>query len=162
MAATWTALLASWANKAISIARMNAYLGSSGNMQWLYDQMTTLTDVAFSAGNFTASAGTWTVEEADQVTYAYNKCGVMCTMMIKLDYTSVSATPDYLYIHMPVTATRTVVAPFRLYDGDTERVGYAIVIAGSDIMSLRSPTGTFATSTNLTICQIVITFPVDM
>lgn len=35
MAATWTALLATWANKAISIARMNAYFSLTGNLQYL-------------------------------------------------------------------------------------------------------------------------------
>lgn len=40
--ATWTALLSSWANKAISIARMNAYFSTSGNMQYLKDHVSAL------------------------------------------------------------------------------------------------------------------------
>ena len=42
MAGTWTALLSTWANKAISIARMNAYFSTSGNMQYLKDQLDAL------------------------------------------------------------------------------------------------------------------------
>jgi hypothetical protein len=38
--ATWTALLSTWLNKAISVARLNAFFSSSGNMQWLYDRVT--------------------------------------------------------------------------------------------------------------------------
>jgi hypothetical protein len=57
----WTSLLASWANKALSVARMNAYFGSGGNLDWLKDR----TQAAITGGTLTISGGAVTVAPVD-------------------------------------------------------------------------------------------------
>ena len=161
MAGTWTALLSTWANKAISIARMNAYFSLTGNMQYLYERVPTLTDIPYSAGNFTSDTGSWTVQEADQTAFCYILNGVQCTLMFSLNTTSISGTPERLYIKMPVTASHQVVTTFRLLDTGTERLGVCYTEADSDVLNLFSPSGTFATSTNATVVQGEIVFPLS-
>lgn len=58
--------------------------------------------VAFDAANFTASAGTWTVESADQVDFAYLLIGKTMRMAFQINSTSTSAgMGTVLYIKVP-------------------------------------------------------------
>ena len=67
-------------------------------------------DVAYSAGNFTASAGNWTVGSGDQTTYAYQLDGNKMTVAFEIYTSSVSAAPATLNIAIPggKTAARTM------------------------------------------------------
>lgn len=61
--ATWTSLLANWANKALSVARMNAYLGSGGNLDYLL--LRTKRVIAETGGTLTISSGAVTAAPVD-------------------------------------------------------------------------------------------------
>jgi len=57
--ATWTALLASWANKALSVTRLDQLLGSGGNLDYLL--LRTQRMIALTGGTLTIASGVITV-----------------------------------------------------------------------------------------------------
>lgn len=57
--------------------------------------------VAYNAGNFTASGGTWTVDEADQAVFTYVRNGNLLTIAFQFNTTDVSATPTSLIFAIP-------------------------------------------------------------
>jgi len=59
MAGTWTALLASWSNKALSVTRLDQFFSSSGNLQVLRDNSNRL--IAAAGAAKTISSGAITV-----------------------------------------------------------------------------------------------------
>lgn len=62
-------------------------------------------DVPFDAANFTASAGTWTVDSADVITYSYQIDGNKMTVSFEIMNTDVSAGPISLRIAVPAGRT---------------------------------------------------------
>lgn len=58
-------------------------------------------DVPFSAGNFTATTGTWTVESGDQLTYSYVIINGTITISLVLTTTTVSAITAELLVTIP-------------------------------------------------------------
>lgn len=119
------------------------------------------TDVAHDAGNFTASAGTWTVASGDQTTFAYSIVGKSLVVTFSLFTTSVSTTPAELRIAIPgsYTAAKVAYAPVLIVDNGTRTMGTArTAAAGSTIVIEREDAGNFTASTNNTavVGQIVI------
>lgn len=99
------------------------------------------TDVAYAAGNFTASgAMTWTVGSGDQKTYAYTLVGDTMTLCFKVDGTTVGGTPSTdLRIALPggVTAARTTTGAFQYLDaGGAATPGYWQVDVGTAYLRL--------------------------
>lgn len=65
------------------------------------DLLKAWTSVAYSAGNFTASAGSWTVDVGDQLVYAYIKHGKKMTVAFEINTTDVTASPATLFLAIP-------------------------------------------------------------
>lgn len=57
--------------------------------------------VPYNAGDFTAITGTWTVDAADVLLFAYMLLGKTLFVTFNLQTTSVSATPTSLYLKIP-------------------------------------------------------------
>jgi hypothetical protein len=68
------------------------------------------TTVAHNAGDYTASAGTWTVDAADLVSLKWSLVNKQMTVVFDIQNTDVSATPNFLQILIPggYTAATTV------------------------------------------------------
>jgi hypothetical protein len=60
-----------------------------------------MSDVAHSAGNFTASTGTWTVASGDQATFSYIVVGNLMTIVLRLNTTTLSDATTWLYVAIP-------------------------------------------------------------
>jgi hypothetical protein len=91
------------------------------------------TTPAYNAANFTASAGTWTVDSGDVISYAYTLVGKTMTVVFDIDTTDVSATPANLLAAIPggfiaARGTRTMIQVINA--GGTAAVGVALVQAG--------------------------------
>ena len=86
------------------------------------------TAVPYNAGNFTASAGTWTVDSGDQLAYAYTLVGKTMTLAFDIVGTDVSA-GAILRIAIPggYTAARRTRTPISVRDNGTYGTGFAIV-----------------------------------
>jgi hypothetical protein len=124
------------------------------------------TDVAFNAGNFTASAGDWTVAAGDVATLSYTKVGNMMTVKFYIVTSTVSSTPAELRIAVPGSVTvstgEAAVNPIRLLDNNTSAIGFAIVTAGATYIQIqRGDGGAFTSSTDQTYVQGQITFAID-
>ncbi len=94
----------------------------------------------FSAGDFTSSAGTWTVEAGDVTTYAYTINGKMMTVAFNLVSTApASVAMISLYIKIPAskTATKTMATPIWIDDNTSKKIGYAIVTASNTKIDCR-------------------------
>jgi hypothetical protein len=88
--------------------------------------------VPYSAGNFTASSGTWTVDSGEQaVRYAMN--GTTMTLWWQITGTDVSATPTELRMTLPAgfTVAQTARNPITVSDaGAGGSIGVAVAING--------------------------------
>jgi hypothetical protein len=116
-------------------------------------------DVVYASGNFTAAGGsspTWTVEQADQVTLAYQLDGNRMLVSFDLRETSVSGSPTSLQIAIPVGrfAARTMQnrCALALSAGGLVGNAYASVTAGESVIRIfRNETaGAWADATNTT------------
>jgi hypothetical protein len=109
--------------------------------------------VLYAAGDFTASSGTWTVDEADVTTFARNRLGRMLTLAFELIGTSVSATPAELRIALPggFIAQRQISNMVCLNDNGTPAVGRATVAEDGTYCAItRLDEANFATATDAT------------
>ena len=113
--------------------------------------------VPYSAANFTANAGTWTVDAGDMQTCAYTLVGKTMWLSFYLTATSVVAPlPSELRIALPggvTAALLTVAGGVSVYDGSAYRVGYLVTAQGDAFVRLRLDPGAAATwpaTTNLT------------
>ena len=94
---------------------------------------------AYNAGDFTASAGSWTVDSGDITTYAYNLVGKEMTVAFEIGNTDVSATPNTLRIAIPggFTSAKRMRNLIQSVDaGAASTVGVAIVSAGGTVIDL--------------------------
>jgi hypothetical protein len=126
------------------------------------------TPVTYSSGNFTASAGTWTVESGDQTTYAYTLIGNTMHVMVALENTSTSAgmtTELRVAIPSGKTATRLVEGTFRALDNANGTIGFWLVtVGGTTIRLFKTATGTdnwTSSATNVTAVYGTMTFEVQ-
>jgi hypothetical protein len=71
-------------------------------------------DVPYSAGNFLANAGSWTVEAGDVAFNRYTLIGTTLIWHLQFGTTSLSAAANYLYVAVPTGAGAIAsVAPTR-------------------------------------------------
>jgi hypothetical protein len=113
----------------------------------------TMENVPYLAGNFTASAGAWTVAEADIITYASNRLGRMMVVAFELTATTVTATPGELRIDLPgdAIAQRQISTLCYLSDNGTPAVGRATVTdGGTYIVISRLDAANFAAAADTT------------
>lgn len=104
-------------------------------------------DIAFAAGNFTATGGTWTVASADQIALWYQMLRVDTMLFsFRIGSTTIASAPSRLHIASPtgfVIASngRTVDAPYYLIDGDgTGQIGHYTAFEGDAFLTLRTMT----------------------
>lgn len=128
-------------------ARWRAYLLNQGN--WI--------DVAFSAGNFTASGSmTWTVASGDQTLFRYKQRGTMLSLILDLQTTTVGGTPATdLKVTTPFTmATTTTGAHYqgagRDNNASPELLQLKTTAASAILTFVRNAGGNWTASTDLT------------
>lgn len=123
------------------------------------------TTPAFNAGDFTASESmTWTVEEGDVLSFAYNILGKVMICAFRLATTTVGGTlSDALLIKIPAGKTATKIMEnhlSRLVDNNVKTEGFCYT-NGTNICIARSDQANFAASTNLTTVIGQITFEIN-
>ncbi|HVL65717.1 MAG TPA: hypothetical protein VM364_00515 [Vicinamibacterales bacterium] len=121
--------------------------------------------VAYNSGHFSASAGTWTVESADQEVLGYTLVGKTMTVTYRLTSTSVSAAPGALRVAIPggFTAARSTLVPIG-YAADAGTIvdAYASVGSGGTLIVFNKRTAAnWSTATNSTDVIGQITFEIQ-
>jgi hypothetical protein len=119
--------------------------------------------VPFVAGDFTADAGTWTVEEAD-CAYAFFRIGRMVTLGIELVDTTVAGGPSELRILLPegFIAARVMTTPVLVHDNGTPAMGLATTTdGGTQLLITRLDGAAFAAATDATDVRGTVTIEVD-
>jgi hypothetical protein len=99
----------------------------------------TWTDVAFSAGNFTASGGTWTVTSGQQAVFAYSVLAKDLHLLLSLGSTTVTAGTTALLVKLPGTVTIAkgpIYIPVMLNLAGAWEVGLALLTAGATTVSI--------------------------
>ena len=122
------------------------------------------TTPSFSAGNFTALAGTWTVEEADVTTYAYIITGKMMTVSFVIETTTITLGTERLYIKIPNSkvATKAMYTNLPwLLDNGVVVSGRCKVDAGGTLIQILPDLGTFTGGTNNNGVYGQITFEIN-
>lgn len=138
----------------------------------LYERRRTLaigewTTPTYAAGNYTASAGTWTLPNgAAQVTYAYAVIGKLMTVMFEIEGTSVSAAPGTLGLAIPggFTAAKKTRALFQAIDKGTAGTGVARVDAAGTVINFQASiagAGWTTTAANDTSVRGQMTFEIQ-
>lgn len=109
------------------------------------------TSVAHAGANFTASAGTWTVDSADQITFAYTLIGKTLIVAFTIANTDVSTTPTQLRIAIPgsFTAAKRMDTQCTIQDaGGTAEQGQCFVSAAGTTINIERNGGTAFTATS--------------
>lgn len=125
------------------------------------------TDVAFSAGNFTANNSmTWTLASGDQTTFTYVEHGKTMIISVLLVTTTVGGTPStQLRIAVPNgrTIQTTCRGVFNGTDNGTDITGMWEASAGNTYIALyKNPSaGTWTASTNNTAIFGQFTIEID-
>lgn len=119
--------------------------------------------VAYAGGNFTASAGTWTVDSGDVTTCAYYLTGRMLFVNISLGTTSVSATPAQLIVGLAALGGFTT-ATLTYSIGHVFDAGVFVTAnpfaSTLGVYFTRLDGNSFATSTNATYARCNFGYPV--
>lgn len=119
----------------------------------------------FDAGDFTADTGSWDVEDADVVTYAYSILGRMMTVAFTVVETSVSGGPTVLSILIPQdrVSAKEISNPVIVSDnGDPYEVAMATVTASGTTIDIELLDGSaFADATDTTEIRGEITFEME-
>lgn len=122
---------------------------------------------AFDAVNFYAeSPMTWTVEEADVFTYAYQIVGKMMTLLFFIENTTLGGTATGgLMIRIPASkvATKYAFAVCQIKDNATWTLGvcYTLPTSGAITFNIYAIGTDFSLSTNATRVAGQITFEID-
>jgi hypothetical protein len=128
-----------------------------------------VTDVAHDGADFTVSPGegTWTVEAADLVTFAYIVIQDVAFLWWKIDNSTLAGgNPTYLQIELPAALTptktvRTRYALFRNVTGHDAGIAEVSAGAGAVLQMRRTADGsTFSAETNTLDVSGWISFPV--
>lgn len=105
-------------------------------------------DVAFVAGNFTASAGNWTVDSGDIETLCYQLDGNMMTVSFAIKTTDLSAGPASMRILIPAgkTAARNIYNALAaaVDAGVNVNTGFSRVLAGGTVIDIFKDTASTA------------------
>lgn len=96
-------------------------------------------DVTFAAGNFTSSSGTWTVEVAEQITFAYTLIGTTMIVSVWIQNTDVSGGQSDLYITIPegLSAANYNLATCQVRDNAAVTLGQMWTAAGQTQIRFR-------------------------
>jgi hypothetical protein len=121
-------------------------------------------DVSYTAGDFTASSGNWTVDNADIVYFRYKMHRNTMTIQFRADGTDVSATPTNLNVKIPngMKAVNGGMGAARISDAGTATSGFcSVVTAATNINVFRTDAGAYTlTAADNTNVQFTITFEV--
>jgi hypothetical protein len=114
----------------------------------------TWTAVPFSAANHTSNVGTWVVEAADQINYAYARLNAN-TVIITFDFrgTTVTGSPQFLYLKMPggLAGRNTSQTAIACTNAGAPITGSVYVQPGSpNLYVMLANIGAWSASTNLT------------
>ena len=140
-------------------------IGAGGAITLLYDgtssrwKMTSVEPgtpitVAYSAGDYTAQSGTWTVESGDLLGFRYIQRGKMVTFIVNIDNSSVSATPSDLDIALPNSFTgisfQQIHSAGRVVDNGGVHQGGIVALdaSGTVIKVRRGDDANFSAATN--------------
>ena len=110
--------------------------------------------VPYSAANFTANTGTWTVDSGDQQLFAYRLFGKTLSLKFSLINTTVSGSPAELRITLPASATVALgnqYAALNYFDGAAHGLSTLAALVGATVLRLQRDTygvATWPTSTN--------------
>jgi len=152
-------------NRIIAVSTTGQIVGLGGTIELIYDGTTNrwriddvhpgkAIDVAFSAGNFTASAGDWTLTSPDQVVFRYQQEGRRVYLEFNFNNTTVSATPNGLRFALAATTGFTVsgrvLQPCRLDDNGTASLGQADFNSVESFVQLSKLSGNWSTATDNT------------
>jgi hypothetical protein len=113
--------------------------------------------VSYSAGNFTASTGSWTVDSGDVLLNRYQIINKILFWQIALTTTSVSATPTSLRIAIPSGTFLSVQDYSRVayaLDNSTYREAICVPVDGTHLYLAPTSVANWATSTNTTSIYI--------
>jgi len=111
---------------------------------------------AYNAGDFTASAGTWTVDAGDLPLFRYRLSGRRLLIQYSIELTTISTTPFSLNFAIPggyLSLNQSVVASVVIYDnGAVGQGGKAFTAAGGGAVVKLTKLNdlAFAASTNVT------------
>ncbi len=125
------------------------------NWQLIDHEQGIFISVAFSAGNFTANAGTWTVASGNQTAFRYKVDGGRLTVIFSIENTSVAGGPVQLFIAIP-NAFQALSLLFgqgiNSDAGAADAIGIVIVknTSAFKIENLKVGFGAFGASTNTT------------
>jgi hypothetical protein len=124
------------------------------------------TAIGYSGANFTASAGSWTVDAGDQTAYAYMLAGRTLWLAFVLNSTSVTGTPTELRIALPSGSTAALNSgqPFSYMDGTSSGTGVAATGINDPFVRLRKDvlaTGTWPNATNTASLNGVVAIPIN-
>lgn len=115
-------------------------------------------DVPYVAGDYTASAGNWTVDAGDVVTYKYltlNRSTMVVTFAFNT--TSVSALCQELRFKLPlnkIARTTDILSAIRSYDNGADTIGFCgIVAANNYVRCWRNGFSNWAIAVNNTSVQ---------
>lgn len=121
-------------------------------------------DVAYASGNFTASAGSWTVGSGDQTLYRYTLVGKTMQLAFSILTSTVSATPAELRIAIPggFTAAQASMTGL-IYENDNGTIdfGFANSVSGAGYLALLRKTGNWAASTDNTAVAGLVTLELN-
>ena len=128
----------------------------------------TWTTVAYSAGNFTASASmTWTVDAGDVVTYAYQIIGKIMFFNFYIAASSIGGTPHLAcYIKIPASKTpkSSLMLSTNVIDNGAVKMGGCIITTNNSNIGLYcdlTQTTNWTASTNTTVVSGMLTFEIN-
>ena len=124
---------------------------------------TAWTTPSFSAGNFTATTGTWTVEAADVVTYAYRIIGktMIVAFFIQTSTTASGCTNLKIAIPASKVAQKTGLQMVHINENGTRSVGFVQVNASGTTLDIyRNDLVAFANVTNALLTSGTIVFEI--
>jgi len=147
---------------------------ASGVAQYVYDATTARWRLvvhsqggwissSFSAGNFTANTGSWTVDSGDVINASYFLVGRNLSVLFAIDSTTVTGTPAQLILSNAqwggYTAAITSYGVGQIVQASTSYVAQIFVIS-TNFYFTRFDGTALSASTNATYCRGGLTFPV--
>jgi hypothetical protein len=118
---------------------------------------------AFSAGNFTSDAGTWTVQSGDVLANSYTITNRLLIWSVYLVNTDVATSPTELRVAIPdgYTAVSYARVAICLVDSSTIPFGLAYVAPGDAFVRIKRQDGSaFTNSSGATAAQFQIAFEI--
>ena len=115
--------------------------------------------VPYSAANFTASAGTWTVPSGN-VLYRYCKIGKLAVINLNCSSTTTSAATNQVRVQLPAALATSGIGAWNLFRGTDSATGTQALVCElvGNLLRFERFSGTFAAQSNTlhVIGQIMI------